>query len=131
MQTASRNSAGGRVGRRDFLHMSAGACAITPLIPSSFFQFAASLSRSLTKEERDSMTPAQVIDELKKGNERFRAGKMARRDYLAEQRASAKGQYPAAVILGSRAAAKRTQSAPIPRPIACTPWRSTSERLSV
>ena len=100
MQTASRNSAGGRVGRRDFLHMSAGACAITPLIPSSFFQFAASLSRSLTKEERDSMTPAQVIDELKKGNERFRAGKMARRDYLAEQRGSAKGQYPAAVILG-------------------------------
>ena len=100
MQTANRNSAAVRVGRRDFLHMSAGACAITPLIPSSFFQFAASLSRSLTKEERDSMTPAQVIDELKKGNERFRTGKMVRRDYLAEQRASAKGQYPAAVILG-------------------------------
>jgi carbonic anhydrase len=46
------------------------------------------------------MTPAQVIDELKKGNERFRTGKRVSRDYLAEQRASAKGQYPAAVILG-------------------------------
>lgn len=46
------------------------------------------------------MKPAQVIEELKKGNERFRSGKMTTRDYLAEQRASAKGQYPAAVILG-------------------------------
>jgi len=63
-------------------------------------QFAPSMSKSLTKEERDSMTPAQVIDELKKGNERFRTGKMASRNYLAEQRFSAAGQYPAAVILG-------------------------------
>jgi carbonic anhydrase len=54
----------------------------------------------LTKEERDGMTPAQVIEELKKGNERFRAGKRVSRDYLAEARTSAKGQYPAAVILG-------------------------------
>jgi carbonic anhydrase len=46
------------------------------------------------------MTPAQVIEELKKGNERFRSGKMAPRDYLAEKRSSASGQYPAAVILG-------------------------------
>ena len=46
------------------------------------------------------MSPAQVIEELKKGNERFRTGKMIARDYLAEQKASAKGQYPAAVILG-------------------------------
>jgi carbonic anhydrase len=46
------------------------------------------------------MSPSQVIDELKKGNERFRTGKMTTRDYLAEKRASAAGQYPAAVILG-------------------------------
>lgn len=46
------------------------------------------------------MTPAQIIEELKQGNERFRAGKMAPRDYLAEKRASATGQYLAAVILG-------------------------------
>jgi carbonic anhydrase len=86
--------------RRDFLTASLRACALAPLIPSSYFQLSASLSRSLTKDERDSMTPARVIDELKKGNERFRTGKMTRRDYLAEQRASAKGQFPAAVILG-------------------------------
>ena len=47
------------------------------------------------------MTPSQVIDELKKGNERFRAGKMAPRDYLAEKRSSASGQYPAAIMLGA------------------------------
>jgi carbonic anhydrase len=46
------------------------------------------------------MTPAKVIEELQKGNERFRAGKMASRDYLAEKRSSASGQYPAAIILG-------------------------------
>jgi len=46
------------------------------------------------------MTPDQVIEELKQGNERFRAGKMTARNYLAEQRSSATGQYPAAVILG-------------------------------
>jgi carbonic anhydrase len=86
--------------RRRFLNMSLGACAITPLFTPSFFQLAGSLSRSLTKEERDGMTPSQVIEELKKGNERFRTGKMVPRDYLAEKKSSAKGQYPAAVILG-------------------------------
>jgi carbonic anhydrase len=86
--------------RRDFLGASLGTLAITPLVPSSMFQFAASLAGSLTKEQRDSMTPAQVIDELKKGNERFRNAKMTPRDYLAEKRASVAGQYPAAVALG-------------------------------
>jgi carbonic anhydrase len=66
----------------------------------SMMQLATRLGSSLTKEQRDSMTPAQVIDELKNGNERFRAGKMVPRDYLAEKRASAAGQYPAAVVLG-------------------------------
>lgn len=86
--------------RRDFLGASLGACAITPFARFSFVQFAASLSGSLTKEQRDSMTPSQIIDELKKGNERFRTSKMTSRNYLAEKRASASGQYPAAVVLG-------------------------------
>jgi carbonic anhydrase len=63
-------------------------------------QLAATLANSLTKEQRDSMTPSQVIDELKKGNERFRTKKGVSRDYLAEKRSTAAGQYPAAVILG-------------------------------
>jgi len=86
-------------GRRGFLNVALGACVITPLVPWSM-QFANSKTGSLTKEQRDSMTPSQVIDELKKGNERFRTGKMVPRDYSAEKRASASGQYPAAVILG-------------------------------
>src|SRR5215469_15728430 len=85
--------------RRTLLTAGLGACAMAPLAPS-FLQLATSLSVSLSKEQRDSMAPAQVIDELKKGNERFRSGKMAARNYLAEKRASASGQYPAAVILG-------------------------------
>ena len=36
---------------------------------------------------------------MKKGNKRFRLGKESPHDYLAQQKASAKGQYPAAVIL--------------------------------
>lgn len=54
---------------------------------------------ALTKAQRDDMTPADIIARMKKGNERFRKGKEVAHDYLAQQRASAKGQYPAAVIL--------------------------------
>jgi hypothetical protein len=50
---------------------------------------------ALTKDERDKLTPDQVIEMLKRGNERFRAGKMQAHDYLAQKRATAGGQYPA------------------------------------
>jgi len=85
--------------RRGFLGAALGTCIITP-ITSFSLQLTTGVSASLTKEERDRMTPSQVIQELKKGNERFRAGKMVNRDYLAQQRSTAGGQYPAAVVLG-------------------------------
>jgi carbonic anhydrase len=100
MKEASSQARTGSMDRRRFLGSAWGACALTPIIPSSFFQLAGDLSRSLSKAERDSMSPSSVIAELKKGNERFKSGKMVRRDYLAEQKSSARGQYPAAVILG-------------------------------
>ena len=75
-------------------------CAIATVIQLNLPQLEKTGNGSLTKEQRDSMSPAQVIDELKKGNERFRTGKMAARDYRAEKRASAAGQYPAAALLG-------------------------------
>lgn len=84
--------------RRRFLSRALGTCAFST--PFASAQLAPNMSESLTKQQRDSMTPSQVIDELKKGNQRFRAGKMAPRNYLAEKRSSAGGQYPAAVILG-------------------------------
>jgi carbonic anhydrase len=54
---------------------------------------------ALTKAQRDAMSPDDVIAMMKRGNERFRAGKLQTHDYLAQKRASVKGQYPAAVIL--------------------------------
>jgi hypothetical protein len=54
---------------------------------------------ALSKGQRDKMTPDQVIARMKQGNERFRSGKMSSQDYLAGKRATAAGQYPAAVIL--------------------------------
>jgi carbonic anhydrase len=58
------------------------------------------LARALTKDERDRMSPGEVVDALKKGNERFRSGRMLVRDYRKQQLATAGGQYPAAAMLG-------------------------------
>jgi carbonic anhydrase len=54
---------------------------------------------ALTKEMRDQLTPDQIIESMKQGNERFLTGKMSAHDYLAQKRATVSGQYPAAVIL--------------------------------
>jgi carbonic anhydrase len=54
---------------------------------------------ALTKEQRDKMTPDEILTAMKWGNERFRTGQREGRNYLKEQQASAKGQYPAAVVL--------------------------------
>ena len=58
-----------------------------------------SYAAALTKEQRDKLTPDQIIEAMKQGNERFRTGKMSPHDYLAQKRATVAGQYPAAVIL--------------------------------
>jgi hypothetical protein len=54
---------------------------------------------ALTKAQRDEMSPSEIIDVMKKGNERFRSGVRQNRNYLNEQKASASGQYPAAALL--------------------------------
>src|SRR3954466_13377243 len=54
---------------------------------------------ALTKAQRDKMTPDQIIAAMKKGNGRFQQGVRKNRNYLNEQKASASGQYPAAVLL--------------------------------
>ncbi|MGU7770631.1 carbonic anhydrase family protein [Burkholderia sp. MR1-5-21] len=54
---------------------------------------------ALTKAQRDRMTPDQIIEVMKQGNARFQKGERKARNYLREQRASASGQYPAAVLL--------------------------------
>jgi carbonic anhydrase len=88
-----------RDSRRTLLRSTLGiatACMVSvPLLGVSEQAGAA----ALTKELRDQLTPDQIIDLMKQGNERFRAGKMAPHDYLAQKRATVAGQYPAAVIL--------------------------------
>lgn len=55
----------------------------------------------LTAEAQQGMTPAEVLADLKAGNERFVAGKLTPRDYMAQAEATAAdGQFPKAVILG-------------------------------
>jgi carbonic anhydrase len=54
---------------------------------------------ALTKSQREKLTPDEIIALMKKGNQRFRRGQESPHNYLAQQKASAKGQYPAAVIL--------------------------------
>jgi len=52
----------------------------------------------LTKEQRDKMTADEIIQQMKAGNERFRSGKQQHRDLMREAKATAKGQYPAAIV---------------------------------
>jgi carbonic anhydrase len=52
----------------------------------------------LTKQQRDNMTADEIIQQMKTGNERFRSGKPQHRDLMSEAKATAKGQYPAAII---------------------------------
>jgi len=51
------------------------------------------------KAEQAALTPAEVLASLRRGNERFASGKPERRDMLHDQRTTAAGQYPHAVIL--------------------------------
>jgi carbonic anhydrase len=85
--------------RRRFLAAAAGVWAAART-DSIFAQVISAGSASLTKQQRDGLSVVQVIDELKKGNERFRAGKLGSRDYRDQQRTTAAGQFPAAVVLG-------------------------------
>lgn len=62
---------------------------------------------ALTKARRDALSPRDVVQAMLEGNRRFLAGERRERDFLAEMRATATGQYPAACVLScvdSRAA---------------------------
>jgi len=64
---------------------------------------------ALTKAQRDKLSPDDILALMKKGNKRFYTGQREDHNFLAQQRASAKGQYPAAVLLtciDSRASAE-------------------------
>src|SRR5271166_5715399 len=88
-----------RESRRALLKSAIGIAASgvigAPLLGVPELSYAAALS----KEKRDELTPDQIIETMRQGNERFRSGKASPHDYLAQKRATVAGQYPAAVIL--------------------------------
>jgi carbonic anhydrase len=97
MSAKSKSHAGnGQVSRRNFLKAPMAAAA-AGILGGGLARVA--YADSLTREQRDKMSPEQILEEMKRGNERFRKGELKNRDYLAEQRASAKGQFPAAMLL--------------------------------
>jgi len=57
------------------------------------------LADALTQAQRDALTPDDVLALMKKGNRRFSSGEREDHNYLAQQRASAAGQHPFAVLL--------------------------------
>lgn len=87
------------VGRRSLLKSTLGLAVLGAAGVAPWMLPGLARAAALSKEQRDAMTPDQVIAMLKEGNERFRAGKLDTHDYLAQKRSSTGGQYPAAVIL--------------------------------
>jgi carbonic anhydrase len=83
--------------RRGFLRASgaAAAVALAGYGPLSSIAYAA----SLTEAQRQKLTPDDILALMKSGNKRFYTGQRQDHDYLAQQRSSAKGQYPAAILL--------------------------------
>ena len=54
----------------------------------------------MTKAEQDSLTPDQVLQEFKDGNERFNSGNVTRREHSEEiRKAATGGQFPKAMVL--------------------------------
>ncbi len=85
--------------RRALLKSTAGIVTLGAIGASMLVLPQLSDAAALGKDERDKLTPDQIIEGMKQGNERFRTGKMAPHNYLAQKRSTAAGQYPAAVIL--------------------------------
>ncbi len=84
-----------RLDRRSFCKAASTATAVG-LLEASLGSVLA--HADLTKEQRDKMTADEIIQEMKAGNERFRSGKPQHRDLMREAKATAKGQYPAAIV---------------------------------
>ncbi len=85
-------------GRRAWLKAGAGTGAAV-LMAGIGLRGEDARAASLSQAQRDALTPDKVIEMMKRGNRRFRSGKMQPQDYLAQKRSSAAGQFPAAVIL--------------------------------
>jgi carbonic anhydrase len=84
------------VGRRSWLKAAGGTFGFA----GAAFNMQSSRDSALTKEQRDRLTPDDVLAQMQLGNARFRSGKPDRHDYVTQKRSSSSGQYPAAIVLG-------------------------------
>ncbi len=57
------------------------------------------VSHTIDKAEQSTITPDAALARLEEGNRRFVSGESLRRDYPAQVKATASGQYPMAVVL--------------------------------
>jgi carbonic anhydrase len=106
MQHSQSNDGRDRFDRRAFCK-AAGMATAVGLVEANFGSELA--HADLTREQRDKMTPDEIIQQMKAGNERVRSGKPHHRDLMSEARATAPGQYPAAIVfscIDSRAPAE-------------------------
>ena len=94
MQQSQSNDGRKRFDRRAFCK-AAGVAAAVGIEASLGSELA---HADLTEEQRDKLTPDEIIQRMKAGNERFRSGKPQHRDLMREAKATAKGQYPAAIV---------------------------------
>jgi carbonic anhydrase len=78
--------------RRRFLTAGCAAGAAALLAPVAH-------AAALSQAKREKMTPDDVLAMMRRGNKRFSRGQRKNYDFLAQQRATAAGQYPAAVLL--------------------------------
>jgi carbonic anhydrase len=85
--------------RRQLLKSAAGLAALGALGGTSLILAPAASAAALTQQQRDKLTPEQILEMLERGNERFRTGKMQPHDFLAQKRATVAAQHPALVLL--------------------------------
>jgi carbonic anhydrase len=97
MQHSQLSDGRDRFNRRAFCK-AAGVATAVGVVEASFGTVLA--HADLTEEQRNKMTPDEIIQQMKAGNERFRSGKPQHRDLMREAAATAKGQYPAAIVFG-------------------------------
>jgi carbonic anhydrase len=85
--------------RRQLLKSAVGLAALGALGGVSLTVAPLAAAAALTQEQRDKLTPDQILELLKGGNERFRTGTMHAHDFLAQKRATVAGQHPAVALL--------------------------------
>jgi carbonic anhydrase len=96
-----------QIHRRNFLKGFGASTAMASIGAAGLANIA--YADALTKAQREKLTPDQILALMQAGNKRFYKGRRQSHNFLAQQRASAKGQYPAAVLLtciDSRASAE-------------------------